>query len=525
MYSCITLTGRCRFSSTFNEDICKKWHVLYPTADTLTKVKKKKLINASGGAIFCREALPLQNVAETPVPRRIYNMTSNVAGSLSKRTSPTEKMRMVCYAYESSNNEQQLRLLESYFAKLKNDANQTSSDSLNKKTDLNHRSGNINAKNTLGSLDSYLEKLNQDPNFEDNVLSTSDDQTTEGNQVGTPFSISKSSERGVKGELKGYKKFESRDGINRLVRPQALPQNDKISDLYLVGALASINIAVFLFEIASPVSNSEFELFSLPLLHGAKINDLILVGEWWRLVTPMFLHSGLCHIALGCWALLTFGPQVCKNYGSFTFLLIYTLGGFSGNLTSFLHTPEPTVGGTGPVFAIIGAWLIYQMQNKDVIKKDVSESMFQKAVKAVQRGAKTRSKFVRKRKAILGLEFDKDKWEILDEMAERSEVCFGGGIGGGGVDGGGAGGAIGGGSSHGGGTHFGAAFTGIIYGFLTCPTLQVDDASSRTNQEERITLVRQYANPCKSLAVFTVFIIVLSSFLLVIEPPLLTLAP
>ncbi|XP_031260989.1 RHOMBOID-like protein 9, chloroplastic isoform X2 [Pistacia vera] len=472
MYGCITLTGRCRFSSTFNEDICKKWHVLYPTADTLTKVKKKKLINASGGAICCREALPLQNVAETPLPRRIYNMTSNVAGSLSKRTSPTENMRMVCYASESSNNERQLRLLESYFAKLKNDANQTSADSSNKKTDLNHRSGNINAKNTLGCLDSYLEKLNKDPNFQDNVLSTSDDQTTEGNQVGTPFSISKSSERGVKGELKGYKKFKSRDGVNRLVRPQTLPQNDKISDLYLVGALASINIAVFLFDIASPVSNSEFELFSLPLLHGAKINDLILVGEWWRLVTPMFLHSGLCHIALGCWALLTFGPQVCKNYGSFTFLLIYTLGGFSGNLTSFLHTPEPTVGGTGPVFAIIGAWLIYQMQNKDVIEKDVSKSMFQKAMVA------TTLSFIISNLGPI------DNW-----------------------------------------THFGAAFTGIIYGFLTCPTLQVDDASSRTNQEERITLVRQYANSCKSLAVFTIFIIVLSSFLFFIEPPLLTLAP
>lgn len=53
--------------------------------------------------------------------------------------------------------------------------------------------------------------------------------------------------------------------------------------------LASINIAVVLFEIASPVRNSEFELFSIPLIYGAKINDLILVGEWWRLLTPMFL--------------------------------------------------------------------------------------------------------------------------------------------------------------------------------------------------------------------------------------------
>ncbi|CAB4298743.1 unnamed protein product [Prunus armeniaca] len=53
---------------------------------------------------------------------------------------------------------------------------------------------------------------------------------------------------------------------------------------------------------------------------------------------------------------------------------------FSGNLISFLHTPEPTVGGTGPIFAMMGAWLTYQVQNKDIISKEVSEGMFRKAV-------------------------------------------------------------------------------------------------------------------------------------------------
>ncbi|KAL8472556.1 hypothetical protein ACS0TY_029672 [Phlomoides rotata] len=65
--------------------------------------------------------------------------------------------------------------------------------------------------------------------------------------------------------------------------------NDEASDFYLIGALASINIAVFLFDIATPVKSSYFELVSLPMVYGAKINDLILTGEWWRLVTPMFL--------------------------------------------------------------------------------------------------------------------------------------------------------------------------------------------------------------------------------------------
>ncbi|KAI3412731.1 Rhomboid domain-containing protein [Psidium guajava] len=251
---------------------------------------------------------------------------------------------------------------------------------------------------------------------------------------------------------------------------QVLQNLDDVSDLYLISIVASINIAVFLFEIASPVRNSEMDLFSLPLLYGAKINHLILTGEWWRLVTPMFLHSGFLHIALGCWALLAFGPKVCKGYGSFTFFLIYLLGGISGNLTSFLHTPDPTVGGTGPIFAIIGAWLIFQIQNKDMISKDVSESMFQKAV------------------LVTALSFLLSHFGPIDDWA-----------------------------------HLGAAVTGVVYGYFTCPTLQLDDPSSTSGQEEGITLVRQPADPRKSLLVFALLVLVLGSLVYFIEPPLSTL--
>lgn len=68
---------------------------------------------------------------------------------------------------------------------------------------------------------------------------------------------------------------------------------------------------------------------------------LLLINIWY-----IMQHSGIFHISVGCWALLTFGPKVSKIYGSFTCILIYVLGGISGNLISFLHTPEPTVGGT-----------------------------------------------------------------------------------------------------------------------------------------------------------------------------------
>lgn len=180
-------------------------------------------------------------------------------------------------------------------------------------------------------------------------------------------------------------------------------------------------------------------------------------------------------MALSCWALLSFGPHVCRGYGSFTFLLIYILGGVSGNLTSFLHTPDPTVGGTGPVFAIIGAWLTYQIQNRDVDDKETTEAMFHKAI------VFTAASF------ILSHFCPIDDW-----------------------------------------SHFGAAITGMAYGFFTSPSVELKDASSsssgRGGQEEGLKLVRQYGDSCRSAFVFTIFIIVLSSFLFFMEPPLNALA-
>ncbi|KAF0923297.1 hypothetical protein E2562_005258 [Oryza meyeriana var. granulata] len=147
---------------------------------------------------------------------------------------------------------------------------------------------------------------------------------------------------------KGYINTAVEDYTDYLIFDEKnfLQKDDQTSSFCSTNLLAAINIAVLLFEIASPVRNSDIENLSLPLMYGAKINDLILLGEWWRLLTPMCLHSGFLHIALGCWVLLTFGPRVCRAYGQTTFLLMYILGGVCGNLTSYVHTSELTVCGT-----------------------------------------------------------------------------------------------------------------------------------------------------------------------------------
>uniref|UniRef100_A0A0E0G5T4 Peptidase S54 rhomboid domain-containing protein n=1 Tax=Oryza nivara TaxID=4536 RepID=A0A0E0G5T4_ORYNI len=223
---------------------------------------------------------------------------------------------------------------------------------------------------------------------------------------------------------KGYLNTAVEDYTNYLIFDEKnfldMQQDDQTSSFCLTNLLAAINIAVMLFEIASP-------------------------------------HSGFLHIALGCWVLLIFGPRVSRAYGQTTFLLMYILGGVCGNLTSYLHTSELTVCGTGPVFALIGAWLVYQSQNKDAIDKNVSETMFSQAVVATT------------------LSFLLSSFGRIDNW-----------------------------------THLGATICGLLFGYLTCPSVQVDNAAKKG--QKAVVLVRRQASPWKSIAIFVISIIVLALF-------------
>ncbi|XP_031117666.1 RHOMBOID-like protein 9, chloroplastic [Ipomoea triloba] len=362
--------------------------------------------------------------------------------------------RRVCRVQNALNSsERQLRCLDAYFDKLHDDSKRFSILN-NGRAKLQDKIKELAAESAVRSLDKIMAKAG------DHMSSDSDGKTREV----SPYTSAKI----IYGGGNKAKKFHNYVEVKANDGETGLKNSDEdTSSLYLIGTLASINVGVFLFEIASPVRSAELELCSIPSLYGAKINDLILIGEWWRLVTPMFLHSGVLHMALGIWVLLSFGPPVCKAYGSFTFFLIYVLGGISGNLISFLHTPEPTIGGTGPVFALIGAWLVCKAQNRDMVEKEVHGSMFWKAMLAT------------------ALSFVLSTFGPIDDWS-----------------------------------HFGAAVVGVAYGYLACPTLEMDNASSDSSQKEGITLLKQSADPCKSLMYFSVFILLLCSLLLIMEPPL-----
>lgn len=57
--------------------------------------------------------------------------------------------------------------------------------------------------------------------------------------------------------------------------------------------------------------------------YGAKYNPAIMEGEWWRFVTPIFLHIGLSHVIMNSIAIYFLGTIVERVYGRIRFILIY----------------------------------------------------------------------------------------------------------------------------------------------------------------------------------------------------------
>ncbi len=98
----------------------------------------------------------------------------------------------------------------------------------------------------------------------------------------------------------------------------------------------------------------------------AKINEPIRNGEYYRLLTSMFLHLNLTHLLFNGYALYVIGRDVESLFGTVRFALIYLLGGLSGSLASFVFTSAPSLGASGAIFAIFGAEMVYFYQHREL---------------------------------------------------------------------------------------------------------------------------------------------------------------
>lgn len=108
---------------------------------------------------------------------------------------------------------------------------------------------------------------------------------------------------------------------------------------------------------------------------GAKLSFRIVDGEWYRLITPMFLHVDLLHLLFNCTALLSFGTETEMIFGKKKFLIIYFVSGLCGSIGSFLYSPGVSAGASGAIFGLIGANLYLLTLNKELYKRVFGNSV------------------------------------------------------------------------------------------------------------------------------------------------------
>lgn len=140
---------------------------------------------------------------------------------------------------------------------------------------------------------------------------------------------------------------------------------------YLPGTtgLFALNILVFSLLL---LSGGDFSVATL-IKWGANYSFLIRQGEYWRLITCMFLHAGVLHLLTNMAALLFVGIILERNIGTFKFLFAYLIAGIMGSLTSiWWNVNVVSVGASGAILGAYGIIVVILIGKKNAGEPDVA---------------------------------------------------------------------------------------------------------------------------------------------------------
>lgn len=145
-------------------------------------------------------------------------------------------------------------------------------------------------------------------------------------------------------------------GRNRVVTVRTMQQTSWQSTPVTFGLLA-INVLLFLVVGTSFASQVDWFVLDVGVLANGDIIG-VRAGEWWRVITGTFLHGSITHILFNMYALYVLGPQLERQAGSSAFAGLYFASAIGGSLASILlGTSGPSVGASGAIFGLFGAWL------------------------------------------------------------------------------------------------------------------------------------------------------------------------
>ncbi len=120
-----------------------------------------------------------------------------------------------------------------------------------------------------------------------------------------------------------------------------------------------IFICVLVFILMYVLGNGSTDNYTL-LLFGANLDALTKNGDYYRLLTSMFLHIGIMHLLCNMYSLYIIGKEVENVFGKWKYLVIYILSGIAGSILSLAFNHNTIcAGASGAIFGLLGALLYF----------------------------------------------------------------------------------------------------------------------------------------------------------------------
>lgn len=138
-----------------------------------------------------------------------------------------------------------------------------------------------------------------------------------------------------------------REGRRSVRGPVSIPRPRSLA-MALVAAI----VGVFALELALGATRDITVLVNM----GALVPAAVESGQTWRLVTSIFLHANLFHLLVNAWSLYLFGSLAEGSFGTARFGGVFLVTGFVASATSFAFGGQVSVGASGAIFGLLGAW-------------------------------------------------------------------------------------------------------------------------------------------------------------------------
>ena len=143
-----------------------------------------------------------------------------------------------------------------------------------------------------------------------------------------------------------------------------------LNNIYLPLIVVAVVISLLsnfgsLIAIIEPLTFTKISISNQGFLSFSSAEQTYLIeNQWWRLITPMFLHFSFAHLAFNCLWIYVLGEKIERVDGKLTFTLIIILTGVFSNLLQYFWTSSSLFGGlSGVIYGMLGYCLVMEMES------------------------------------------------------------------------------------------------------------------------------------------------------------------